>query len=314
MQALLIGCGNIGALYDLDDATRVWTHAKAFSKISEINFSVADTDKKLAKKIADHYQVERITITGETDFSSYDIISITTPTPTHFTFLEALFNQKVPVIICEKPVAANKEELKKLANLYKKSGCKVLVNYVRRFQPAYERLKKLLIKQQVSSPCTGINIKYQRGLLNNGGHAFDLLEFLFEKPFSLNAFHLQDVAFDVFSYDPTVSGSCLFDTCPVTILGIRNSSFPIFEIELFFPALKIVICHSGDEVRFYEYKKKESRLVENQKLRQSNILPGYMLPVVNKAIKLLKNKNEADNFLQAVELNNRIVHVISKIS
>lgn len=313
INALLIGCGNIGALYDLDDSTKIWTHAKAFSKSTNISFSVTDNNKKLAKKIAQRYQVENINIAADTDFSNYDIVSITTPTPTHFTYLEKLLHQNVPVIICEKPVAANTEELKKLVKLYNKSGSKVLVNYIRRFQPAYQKLKKLIIKQHTSTSCTGINIKYQRGLLNNGGHAFDLLEFLFDKPFSFQNFKVQLAAFDAFDYDPTVSGSCTFEGCPVTIIGIEKANYPIFEMELFFPSKKMVICHSGDEVRHYEQIKNQRMLVENHKHRQTEILSNYMLPVINKALQLLKNKNESDNFLQAVELNKKIIHVISGI-
>ncbi len=312
-SALIIGCGNIGALYDLNDPARVWTHAKAFSKNKEIVFSVADSNIKLARKIARHYNVEYIELCAGTDFSQFDIVSITTPTPTHFTYLKALLSQKIPIIICEKPVAADKKQLGKLAGLYKKSGSKVLVNYIRRFQPAYDLLKYRLKKQLALSACTAINIKYQRGLLNNGGHAFDLLEFLFGKPFLFNSLKVQHASFDAFPYDPTISGSCLFDGCPVTILGIEKALYPLFEIEIFFPAMKIHICHSGDEVRYYKYDKKIRRLEENKGLRQLNILSHYMLPVINKAVGFLKNMDQPDNFLQAVDLNKKIAHVISTI-
>lgn len=312
-SALILGCGNIGALYDLNEHAKVWTHARAFFRTPGIDFSVADADRKLAKKIADQYKVEYVDLVPAIDFSRYDIVSITTPTPTHFEYLKTLLNQKVSVIICEKPVAADKKELKELARLYRKAGSKVLVNYIRRFQPAYERLKKILKRQLALSACTGINIKYQKGLLNNGGHAFDLLEFLFDKPFCFDKFKKQHVVFDAFSYDPTVSGSCYFSGFPVTMLGVEKAVYPIFEIELFFSSMKIVVCHSGDEIRFYEYIKKEKVLMENTSLRLSNILSSYMLPVINKALKIIENKNEPDNFLQAVELNKKIVHVISNI-
>jgi predicted dehydrogenase len=312
LTGLIIGCGNIGALYDLNDTEKVWTHAKAFSRTFGADFVVADSNQALANKVAKKYNVSAVELFKGFDFGKYGIVSITTPTPTHFEYLKLLLQQKVPVIICEKPVAAGKKELIELTRLYQKSESKVLVNYIRRFQPAYEKLRKALKKQLNPPGCKGINIKYQRGLLNNGGHAFDLLEFLFDKPFSFEKFRPQHFVFDAFPYDPTVSGSCFFEGCPVTILGVENASYPVFEIELFFPAGKIVICHSGDEVRFYEYRKGKG-LVENQKLRQSNILSRYMMPVLSKARRLFDKKEEADNFLQAVELNKKISHVISTI-
>jgi hypothetical protein len=291
----------------------VWTHAKAFSKTAGIHFSVADADERQAKKIAGKYHTGFIRLSEGTGFSQYDIVSITTPTPTHFSYLKKLLQQKVPVIICEKPVAADIKELNELIRLYRKSESKVIVNYIRRVQPAYSKLKTRLIQLLNHSACTGINIKYQRGLLNNGGHAFDLLEFLFDKPFLFDGFKMQKAVYDAFDYDPTVSGSCLYAGCPVTILGIEKSGYPVFEIELFFPAEKIVICHSGDEIRFYEFSKKIKALTENKKLRRSNILSRYMLPVVEKALRMAADKKEPDNFLQAVELNKRIVTILSAI-
>ena len=311
MTGLIIGCGNIGALYDLNDAEKVWTHAKAFSKTFGTDFVVTDANHSVAKKIAKKYNIEAVELKKGFNFKNFDIVSITSPTPTHYEYLHILLRQKVPVIICEKPVAADSKELNKLIKLYQKGESKILVNYMRRFQPAYDKLKKVITKQVNLSGCKGINIKYQRGFLNNGSHAFDLLEFLFDKPIALKNFICRYAVFDAFSYDPTVSGSFTFDGCPVTTLGIEKVVYPIFEIELFFHSMKIVICHSGDEVRFYE-NEKGKELVENQKIRQSNILSQYMLPVLKKATQLFKN-SEPDNFLQAVELNKKIIHVISAI-
>jgi len=48
-SALIIGCGNIGALYDLNVPEKVWTHAKAFSTTKDIQFSVADVKIRQAK-------------------------------------------------------------------------------------------------------------------------------------------------------------------------------------------------------------------------------------------------------------------------
>lgn len=311
--ALILGCGNIGALYDLDNHSKVWTHAKAFSRSPEINFSVFDTDKKLVKKIASRYNVEIANKKDLIDFRKFDIVSITTPTPTHFRYLEILLKQKVPVIICEKPVAADMRELNELTKLYKNAHTKVLVNYIRRFQSAYAELQQTIKKLSVKSPCTGINITYQRGLLNNGSHAFDILEFLFKKPFLFKNFALQNIKFDTFFYDPTVSGTCSYNGCPVMILGIEKAVYPIFEIELFFRTEKIVICNSGDELRFYEYDTKRKSLQENKTRRRSKILSRYMIPVTGKAIQMLKKKSEHDNFLQAVQLNKRIIKLITEI-
>lgn len=310
-SALIIGCGNIGALYDLKDPSRVWTHARAFYNAKNIHFDITDSDKKIAKQVAKAYNVEFVDVDESSDFGRYDIVSITTPTVTHYAYLKSLLQQNIPLVICEKPVAAGIPELNKLETLYRKSDSKVLVNYIRRFQPAYARLRDVIRKRTAKAACTAINIKYQRGILNNGGHAFDLLEYLFDKPFDFEKFVSQKISFDAFEFDPTVSGSCIYQNCPVMLLGVEKASYAVFEIELFFPTGKIVVCHSGNEIRYYEQDKSGKSLVENNDLREKNILARYMMPVVDKATKLLEKAGEEDNFQQALDLNKRIVKLIN---
>ena len=53
-KALLIGCGNIGAMYDWDNE-HVLTHAKAYSKIDEIKVDYFDTNNQQSSMVADRY-------------------------------------------------------------------------------------------------------------------------------------------------------------------------------------------------------------------------------------------------------------------
>jgi predicted dehydrogenase len=311
-SALILGCGNIGALYDLNQPAKIWTHAKAFSKAPAIQFTVSDENEKLARKIARVYGVEYIP-TSEVSFKNYDIVSIATPTATHFSYLSKALKEKVPLILCEKPVAIEPAHFKKLKNLYEMGKSRVLVNYMRRFQPAYKKLKDQLSNKPGFNTLSGIIIKYQRGLLNNGGHAFDLLEYLFDVPFDLKTFRVQQAVYDAFPFDPTVSGSCLFNGRPVLIVGVANATYPVFEIELFFPSRKVVICHSGNEIRYYIQNKQMDGLTENKGLRESGILAKYMSAVIGEAISLLNKKQPSDNFLTSLELNRKIVEVITSI-
>jgi predicted dehydrogenase len=249
LKALLIGCGNIGALYDLKDPERTWTHAKAFSRAKGIDFEVADTDKKALKNISKRYNVSAVHITDDFDFSLFHIVSITSPTPTHFGYLKRLLKQNIPVVICEKPVAVLPGELKALLKLYDRSTSKVLVNYIRRFQPAYAVLRDRIASILKEDSCTGIVVKYQRGFLNNGSHAFDLLEFVFGIPFSFESIRVQSSRFDSFAFDPTITAQCSYGGIPVNICGIINAAYPVFEIELFFKNVKLwyvtVVTRSG---------------------------------------------------------------------
>ncbi len=245
---------------------------------------------------------------SEDALQTFDLVSITSPTITHFNLLKQLIEIKTPVIICEKPVSADVHELDQLINLYNQGQSRILVNYIRRFQPAFEELKSQLSKWDDQTGFKSIIIKYQRGFLNNASHAIDLLEFLFDEPFLLKDFKVSDKQFDAFNFDATLTASCTYKNQPVSFAGVPGADYAIFEIELFYPSSKIVICHSGNDIRYYK-RTAEKQLSEETSLRKENILKQYMIPLVNKAIELIKNKG-ADNFLSSAEMNKRILKAV----
>ena len=173
IKALLIGCGNIGAGYDLADDTKVWTHAKAYSRFNEIDLSVFDTESLKAKQVADKYAAKLLVELRKDDFAQYDIVSLTTPTTTHFDYLQNLITQNVPVIICEKPVVSSSNQVDSLIDLYKNSKSKVIVNYIRRFQDGYKTAKQKLIELSRQQSLKNINIKYKRSFLNKASHVVE---------------------------------------------------------------------------------------------------------------------------------------------
>jgi len=310
-KALLIGCGNIGALYDFDDPNKVWTHAKAYSLIDDVHLTVFDTDPGKAKKIAAKYNADVIEVLSEEDYKKFDLISITTPTPTHFAYLNKILPRSSSVIICEKPVISFSADVDELINLYKSSDSKVLVNYTRRFQPAFQQLKETLKTRFAHESVRTFIVKYSRGFLNNASHAVDLLEYLYEEPFDFLKFHVQKVELDSFEYDPTLTGSCLYLDQSANFVGVTDINYSVFEIELFYGDSKIVICHSGNEIRYYHNKGKS--LEEIQAERQTNILDKYMIPVINEALDLFDKRKSGDNFISSLIMNRKMLNIIESL-
>lgn len=311
IKALLIGCGNIGAGYDLHDDTKVWTHAKAYSQFNEIELSVFDADIVKAKETAGKYAARHLEELPHEDFAQYDMVSLTTPTTTHFEYLQNLLSQNVPVIICEKPAVSSSDQVDPLIDLYKSSKSKVIVNYIRRFQDGYKTAKQKLNELCQQQSVESISIKYKRGFLNNASHALDLLEFFFEQPFTLDGSKFSSVQFDAFDYDPTLAGSGNYMNCPVNFIGVAHTAYAIFEMELFFSSAKVVICHSGNEIRYYY--EHAGNLQENLAERQTSLLNTYMLPVVKQAVNLLTKQEEQDNFIPALRLNKEILRIIEPL-
>jgi predicted dehydrogenase len=309
IKALVLGCGNIGAGYDLQNSQTIHTHVKAFSLHKNIALTVADVDSKKAEAVAKRFRATAIDL-NKINFSEYAIISIATPTSTHADYLSRLLELNTPVILCEKPVAQDLAELANLKRKYSKSKSKILVNYMRRFTPGFSILKRRVQKIHKKENLLQITIKYNRGLLNNGTHAIDLVEFLFDEAFKFKKFVQNSVTPGAFAGDPTVSGRCRFGSATVLFCGVQDA---VFEVELLFTNSKILVGDRGNSVRYFQSKKKNT-FVENLRLQQRNLLTTYMKPVVAKALRLKKNGKEEDNFMQALVLNERTLRLIIKIT
>jgi predicted dehydrogenase len=309
MKALLIGCGNIGGGYDLTDPGKVWTHAKAYT-VSKIDLTVFDQDTTKSQQLVDKYNARLLHDLTDEDYRSYDIISITTPTTTHFHLLEKALKASVPVVICEKPLVSDTEQAIELGHLYTSSHSKILVNYIRPLQPGYIKAKKTILNLHREQGLRSIITKYKRGFLNNASHAIDLLQFIFEARFDFKNFQCTTCEFDAFNYDPTLTASCVYLECPVSFAGVADTTYPIFEIELFFSSSKVVICHGGNEIRYYHDD--NGAWNEHFDERQTALLDTYMLPVIDAAIDLYNGTRE-DNFITSLHLNKAILEIIEPL-
>jgi len=308
-KALLIGCGNIGAGYDFD-TDAVLTHAKAYSLDSDFTFDVYDRDEALAAKVASKYWVERLDEVSDSVLSQYDIVSICTPTATHFDYLSRAINLGIPLVICEKPVAYDEEELKKITGIYNSGKTKVLVNYIRRFQPGFISLKEIVKKIQAEETLTNVAIRYQRGFVNNASHAFDLVGFLTGKEIKLENIHTTNKITDAFPTDATLTLTANWAGTNFVAVGLSNVKFSLFEIDLFFEYHKISIRDAGNIIEVYKAEKGETffKPLERQSI-ETSCLKDYMKPVMDAAKRMLNGAQE-DNFMAGVKLASNMLKLI----
>lgn len=309
INVLVIGCGNIGAGYDFHKRGKVLTHAKAFATAQGVKLFVADRDPEKAEVVARKHKAEVLPLNDRTDYRIFSIISITTPTATHAKYLGHFLRLQTPVIICEKPVAASLQQLRNLKRAYEKSNSRVVVNYIRRFQPAYALLKRQLQDASSKERLQAIHIRYQKGLLNNGTHALDLLEYLFEKSVSFKKFTIVKTLTDYSKTDLTVSGTGVYLDAALTITGLPMGP-PVFEIDFHFSNKMVQLKNSGSQIS--HYKLIRGSMVEQKSMRQTGVLNTYMNPVIAHSLRLLK-RGGTDNFLQALELNANVLKQLEKV-
>jgi len=308
-RALVIGCGKIGAGYDLHD-DRIATHAKAFHLSKDCSLTVADVDSDRAREIATAYGVPFLIDLSDIALRQFDIVSLCVPTHLHYEFLSRTVRLGVPLVICEKPVVASLEEIQMLKNLVKPET-KILVNYMRRFLPAFSLLKNRLESLRKVGPVRQIVVRYQRGFLNNGSHGWDLLRFLLDSPLTLSQALVVGYDFDVFEDDPTATAFVETLGYAISFIGLPRVGYDMFEIDLYAANRIIQIKNGGDRILYFSSGDGSSRaLQEETELAQTDAMKDYMKPVVDNAIDCLEGRTET-NFLSALEVNEQFLNLIS---
>ncbi|MDL2143319.1 Gfo/Idh/MocA family oxidoreductase [Flavobacterium tructae] len=309
-KVLVIGCGNIGAQYDIDN-DEVQTHVKAWYLNSSVNLSIFDINHELLAKVASKYKCEIVNDISSETLSKFDIVCICTPTFTHFEILKNAIEVGVKTIICEKPISNSIEEMIELKEIYSKGHSKILVNYIRRFQPSFISLKSFIQDDLDEENLTNISIRYQRGFINNCSHAMDLIEFLIGKEINLNQIKIHNVVFDQFENDATLSLMSLWDKVNFDVLGLGNVLFSHFEIDLYFKKHKISIKNAGNLIEIFKSEGESTFLLPlnlQENLGKKDCLKNYMIPVTDYAVKLMENKELEDNFINSITLNLKMLN------
>jgi len=309
-KSLIIGCGNIGAMYDFENDS-IATYAKAFHLDPEIEFEVFDVDLDVSLRIADRYSVRSLSVLSPATFQDYDIVVISASTSAHFQYLSLMLERGPHLVICEKPVDTDISRLAQLRTLYHQANIKVMVNFFRRFQPGFVQLKLEIEDILSGEQCTNIVVKYQRGFHNNASHAFDLLEFIFGATIDLSQASIARLVRDEFENDPTLNMSCVWNGMNVEFIGLAGVHFSHFEIELFFVRKAVLIKDGGNVIERYSASPKSGDFYSKLCLqsKQGRVIENYMVNVIYHAKKLLSQGSLGDNFLQSVNISERILEL-----
>lgn len=177
--AAIIGLGQIGQGYDYDLKDAVLTHANAYQNHKGFQLVAGvDPDPKARKNFEKKYKVPAFSTVEEMYTKcNPEVVSIATPTALHLSTVKEVTKHKPKFILCEKPFAPTLEESQEIVELSKKSGTTLGINFMRRFEPGVQTLKKELVAGTVGDIYKG-TVWYCKGLLNNGSHFIDLLQYL----------------------------------------------------------------------------------------------------------------------------------------
>lgn len=294
VSALIIGCGKIGGLYDLNNDL-VQSHSKAMYNAKWIKkVDIYDVNLDLTKKISKKYGFGIINSSPKN--LNYDLVCISTPTRTHFNYLKLAIESKAPLVICEKPISNNVMELKSLLMLYSSGESKIMVNYFRRFHNKYKKLKNEY--NFIFSRINTIEVNYYKGILNNASHALDLVMFLTNKNLNPESVEILKSEYDCFDFDPTVSLKFNSNNLNFIVNG-ANINSPIFEISFISNEYTLKLLEGGNTALIFE----NNILIK----KIDDLTLDYMTDVYLDLEKLFLNIENKDNFIQSLNLNKQLI-------
>lgn len=204
-RVLIVGCGNIAGMFDRGrkPGEFPYTHAGGYARDGRFNMlACVEPDETRRRCFMADWGIPNGFATMEEigDLQRFDVISICSPTLSHAHDLEMALRLEPKLIFCEKPVTASLSETERLVARCQEAGVPVAVNYTRRWDPEFLKLKSD-IQAGKWGPLRSVMGVYNKGILNNGSHMVDLLHFL------LGTLEIRQVGKPVHDYfpdDPTI--------------------------------------------------------------------------------------------------------------
>ncbi len=170
-----------------------------------------------------------------------DLVSICSPSQFHYEQVMTCLEQEVPMIWLEKPPALSLTEMDRLRVGLESGRSTLLVNYQRRYLPAYRELRQYFHENRLGA-CRQIQVTYSRGLETNGSHLLDMLFFITGDSL---AHHLEWVSAAGDPDNPTFSLT-MGERIAVIVIGIPLSYHNI-DISLTCDQGRIAVLYGGME-------------------------------------------------------------------
>ena len=248
LKTAIIGCGNIAGFLDVPDQEGILTHAHAYAKHEQTDL-VAVCDPLLESRRSfvqtwgeniHHYDSFKTLLASHT----IDMVSICSPTNFHFeAMVLALKDKHIQTIICEKPFIHTQDELDKLKILMPIHPKKILINFMRRFDPSIQKIHHF-ITNKTFGQIISFNGKFTKGLYHNGSHMLELIEHLCGDITALSSHNLRKDGDDFY-------GNFILDCSDIegVLQNFSGDNYALFELEIVLSKGRILIKDSGHTIQ-----------------------------------------------------------------
>lgn len=316
-KVLIAGLGNIGLGYDLSSSLpdSVKTHSRAFYKHDEFELLAGvDPSENAQNKFKEVYNCKSYeNLTAALQEQQPDVVVIATPTDLHLEDIKTVVKNSSPkLILCEKPLAMEREECHEILKICSKNDIDIYVNYIRRTDPAVIEIKSMLEAGVIEKPVKAV-IRYSKGFLHNGSHFFEMLNYWLGDRISsqvLNAGRQLPTG----DSEPDVHVK--FKDGDVTFLSSPDEMLSYFSIELLSPNGRLTYEKGGNEINWYPLEQSSAtdvKLIKPEPLSIQSDLLQYQLHVAEHLYRALENKeNNLCTGKRAFEIIDQMLSVLEK--
>jgi predicted dehydrogenase len=237
LKVLIVGCGNIAGRFDMnrDFSDFPYTHAGAYARDNRFKIlACVEPDVLKRNDFMSHWNI----LVGFSSINEvlgsgleFDVISICSPTSNHAHDIEFSLGLAPKLIFCEKPITSSLIESERLVKKCKAANVILAVNQSRRWDPKLSELKVKMLSGQMGTLRSIIGI-YNKGVLNNGSHMLDLLNFLIG-PVKIK--YVGTPIYDFSPEDPTIPAVLETESdVPIYMACAHAKDYAVFELQLIF--------------------------------------------------------------------------------
>ena len=293
LTALVIGAGNIGAMYDspISNNFQTYSHAISANKSVEL-LGFIDTVIVKAKRASNVWGGRAFKTLHDAMIEKPNIVCVAVPDDQHFQTLMEIVAYQPDLVIAEKPLALYIDQATQLVKVYSQLKIPLMINYSRRYLPIFQKLQKEISEKRFGVFQTGVGY-YGKGLLHNGSHLVDLIRMLIGE---IRIQHKFSELLDWSKLDASVS--LILNTLEdkkIPLLAVDAKNFSIFELALLFTGGRVRILQGGLYIE--ESVVKNDQLIEGFRgLKVESIYStnasNCMKYVIENAVDCLKNNKK----------------------
>ncbi len=311
----IIGLGNIGMTYDKEvtDTATFLSHSKSFYHHPGFELSfLLDIKEELRAEAIKRFPGVPV-IADLSEVKSYPEVVVLAASPeVNLRYLEQLKDRpEIKLFVVEKPFWSEA-----VSQQWLEHSSKIYVNYVRKYLPYFQELKKQIAAGDFGKTLSG-NVYYSKGLRNNGSHLLDLISYLFQpetitcNPIfnSKNDYKPEDLSLSF-----TLDVKSKQEQFPVVFSALDERQYSVIELDLFFEKKRVKLYDFCGRADVFSLKSDPlfpgyvNLLPEKEK--ESTGLDRYGYYLCDKIAQILEGKSDNDS---SVSNEKHIFDIIQKI-